>query len=125
MLISAMVFFCIEDSGSDGSVKAKPKIDSRTEVQKLFDRIKVSPRDFGGESPKAELKEKQSSISDEGGYNASDSFRQLVLSLIKDHDCANALLNFCLSIPALASVSGEKNAYLTVPETDLPTLVKR
>ena len=120
-----MVFFHIEDPVSDEGVKAKPKIDARTEVQKLFDRMKVLPRDFGGESPKAELKEKQPSFPDEGGSNASDSFRQLALSLIKDHDSGNVLLNYCLSIPALVNVLDEKNTFLTLTETELPTIVKR
>lgn len=112
------------DAAADEAVKAKPKIDTRTEVQKLFDRIRVSPRDFP-ESPKVEQNEKQPSAPDEGGHGTADSFRQIVLSLIKDHDTANVLLSYCLSLPALISVSDDANAFLVLPEAELPTVVKR
>ena len=121
-----------EEQDGEGRVRAKSdsKTDSRSEVQKLFERLKTGRHDIspGRKKPTEEGDKRPSSRPP--SVLASDSFLQMNLSLLKELNAGKQLLEFCTSLPVFKALAeGEKGGFLVlageVSNAALATMVGR
>ncbi len=114
---------------SDQESQSRAKTDSRSEVQKLFEKLKTgsrhdatlahqttaTPEDRGdrhpppSHSPLASL--------------ASENFLQMTQAVLRDVGAGRQLLEFCLALPVFKSLAEEKGNFLAVEGGTDPTAV--
>ncbi len=121
--------------GTQPRTKSETKTDSRSEVQKLFEKLKTGSRhDIGlthRNSPTPEYQgEPYSGSSHSPGSLASDSFFQMTQAVLKNLGAGRQLLEFCLALPVFKSLAEEKGGFLGVegatdPTAALASTVKR
>ena len=103
----------------DGSHRARAKSDPKTEVQKLFNRLKV-----GHHEPVTQAKKRTPSDGGEGrppssshllSSSVSEGFLQMNLGLLRELNAGKQLLDFCSSLPVFKTLANEKRTFLSVP----------
>ena len=99
--------------------KSDSKVDSRSEVQKLFNSLKTGSRDTtpGKDKPspasstdrgeKTPLFRPRSSVS-------ADGFLQVSQGLLREMGAGKQLLEFCASLPVFAALEKEGGSFLDV-----------
>ena len=118
----------------DGGPRARAKSDSKTEVQKLFNRLKVGRYDAAAQTKKKTVPSSEegegppSSRPSSGAVN--EGFLEMILNLLKELDVGKQLLDFCSSLPVFKALAEEKGNFLSVPSgrdvsSGLATTVER
>ena len=105
----------------DGGQRARAKSNPKTEVQKLFNRLKV-----GHHESVTQAKKRTPSDGGEGrppssssphllSGTVSEGFLQMNLGLLRDLNAGKQLLDFCSSLPVFKILANEKRNFLSVP----------
>lgn len=119
----------------DGGQRARAKSDSKTEVQKLFNRLKVGRYDAAAQTkkktvPATEEGEGPPTSSRPSSGAVNEGFLEIILNLLKELDVGKQLLDFCSSLPVFKALAEEKGNFLSVPSgrdvsSGLATTVER
>ncbi len=120
---------------SDQESQPRAKTDSRSEVQKLFEKLKT-----GSRHDTTLAHQKTATPEDRGDRHpppshspsslASENFLQMTQAVLRDVGAGRQLLDFCLALPVFKSLAEEKGNFLAVeggtdPTAALASAVKR
>ena len=119
----------------DGGQRARAKSDSKTEVLKLFNRLKVGRYDAATQTkkktaPSSEEGEGPPSSSHPSSGAVNEGFLEIILNLLRELDVGKHLVDFCSSLPIFKALAEEKGNFLSAPSgrdvtSGLATTVER